>query len=388
MFARLLGRRGVVGFAVGSVSLGVCYGVYNGRTSPVAVVMARQENAQTRRQSRFEKFASCQAQGQCLMTPADFLESIVHEDLPGWSRKREVNNQDINRMLNGTPGIRKGSNKFFRQLQDRGIITYPEYLFLVTILTKSRRGIEIAFRMLDKDGNHELSKDEFLVLEEMVNMKATSKSMAALPGGMDPNQWQNLVGNTTLKTHFFTPRGNGTLTFAQFSKFMADLQVEVSEMEFIEYSRGMPTVPEESFARLLLRNTALEAEEVAKYLDRLNSRLTVRKGITKQQYVDFSMFLNNLDDFSMAMRIYSISGQPVTQDEFQRAVRISTGHAIDPYVVHTVFQLFDNDGDGKLSYEEFIELMKDKQKRGFRARIGDKTGWEGFKACVKKELSV
>ncbi|EDO37981.1 predicted protein [Nematostella vectensis] len=330
--------------------------------------MARQENAQTRRQSRFEKFASCQAQGQCLMTPADFLESIVHEDLPGWSRKREVNNQDINRMLNGTPGIRKGSNKFFRQLQDRGIITYPEYLFLVTILTKSRRGIEIAFRMLDKDGNHELSKDEFLVVRvedseptDIGNRSSkiedlygeTRKSIAnssqalenaALPGGMDPNQWQNLVGNTTLKTHFFTPRGNGTLTFAQFSKFMADLQVEVSEMEFIEYSRGMPTVPEESFARLLLRNTALEAEEVAKYLDRLNSRLTVRKGITKQQYVDFSMFLNNLDDFSMAMRIYSISGQPVTQDEFQRAVRISTGHAIDPYVVHTVFQLFDNDG--------------------------------------------
>ena len=32
-------------------------------------------------------------------------------------------------------------------------------------------------------------------------------------------------------------------------------------------------------------------------------------------------------------------------EEFQRAVRISTGHTLDPYVVHTVFQLFDKDGE-------------------------------------------
>jgi len=39
---------------------------------------------------------------------------------------------------------------------------------------------------------------------------------------------------------------------------------------------------------------------------------------------------------------------------------------LDSYVVHTVFELFDKDGDGKLSYGEFIELMKDRINRGFR----------------------
>ena len=32
-------------------------------------------------------------------------------------------------------------------------------------------------------------------------------------------------------------------------------------------------------------------------------------------------------------------------EEFQRAVCISTGQTLDPYVVHTVFQLFDKDGE-------------------------------------------
>ena len=45
----------------------------------------------------------------------------------------------------------------------------------------------------------------------------------------------------------------------------------------MEFSRGMPTIPEESFARLLLRATRLEEEEVLKYLARLNERITEKK---------------------------------------------------------------------------------------------------------------
>ena len=45
----------------------------------------------------------------------------------------------------------------------------------------------------------------------------------------------------------------------------------------MEYSRGMPTMPEDSFGHLLLRNTSLEEEEIQKYIDRLCSRLKQRK---------------------------------------------------------------------------------------------------------------
>ena len=45
----------------------------------------------------------------------------------------------------------------------------------------------------------------------------------------------------------------------------------------MKYSRRMPTMPEDSFGRLLLRNTSLEEEEIQKYIDRLCSRLKQRK---------------------------------------------------------------------------------------------------------------
>jgi len=357
------------------------------KTSALNVVLAKsdQGHSQTRRKTRFDQFASVEVDGQYLMTPADFLESVIHRDMPGWSRKRPLTETVVSQMVKNTPSISKGSRKFFRTLQDNGIVTFSEYLFLLTILTKSQRGMEIAFKMLDKDGNGRLCKDEFFVLEDMVNKKASAKSMALREHEKDSD---DCLSKTTLTMHFFGSRGTGQLTLKQFSKFMQDLQLEVFEMEFMEYSRGMPTIPEDSFARLLLRNTSLEEEEVQKYLDRLCGRLKQRKGITLEQFLSFGMFLNNLEDFALAMRIYSIAGQAVTQEEFQRAVYISTGQTLDPYVVHTVFELFDKDGDGKLSYGEFIELMKDRVQRGFRVSSSQKSSWQEFKQCVKKEMSL
>lgn len=396
MFSRLAGRKAIVGFAVLSTPLaGVVWWKVQHHNHDLAkpfVVLAKSgskhEDHTTRREKRFNQFASCQLGEQYLMTPADFLESIIHDDIPGWTRKRELTPKEIDQKLRETPPVTKGSSKFFRNLHDKGIITFSEYLFLVTVLTKSKRGIEIAFRMLDVDRSNWLDKNEFMALADMVNRRSSAKSMAVETARHNHGNEQFDTSNTTLLTHFFGPRGTGRFTFDQFSKFMEYLQVEVLEMEFTQYSRGLPTIPEESFARLLLKNTSLCKEDMETYVKRLNSRMKQRQGITLQQFVDFGLFLNNLDDFAMAMRIYSISGSPVTPDEFQRAVKISTGHTVENHVAHVVFLLFDEDGDGKLSYHEFIELMKDRVKRGFKEPLSEKTGWEGFKLCVKKEVAM
>ena len=56
-------------------------------------------------------------------------------------------------------------------------------------------------------------------------------------------------------------------------------------------------------------------------------------------------------------------------EEFQRAVRICTGQSLSDHIVATVFTIFDDDGDGQLSYKEFIAIMKDRIHRGFKVRV-------------------
>ena len=45
------------------------------------------------------------------------------------------------------------------------IIFFEERLF-ICLCAESKRGLEIAFKMLDKDGNGRLTKDEFFVVSQ------------------------------------------------------------------------------------------------------------------------------------------------------------------------------------------------------------------------------
>ena len=47
----------------------------------------------------------------------------------------------------------------------------------------------------------------------------------------------------------------------------------------------------------------------------------------------------------------------MTPEEFQRAVRVCTGTPLDDRMVKLTFKIFDEDGDGNLSHEEFMKVL-------------------------------
>merc|ERR1719400_3067832 len=191
--------------------------------------------------------------------------------------------------------------------------------------------------------------------------------------------------DTSLLLHLFGRDGSGELKFSQFCSFMNNLQTEVLHMEIGEFSKGAATISELDFARILLRYTFLNSEDYDNILERLVERLQEEQGITFEEFKDFCQFLNNLDDFQIAMRMYTLADKPISQEEFSRAVHICTGKTLGPHMVQTVFQIFDEDGDGLLSYQEFIAMMKDRIHRGLKS-YSRQEGWAGFKQCVKQEM--
>ena len=62
-----------------------------------------------------------------------------------------------------------------------------------------------------------------------------------------------------------------------FNRFMANLQLEVIELEFMEFSRGMKTISEVDFARVLLRDTNLDNRQKEKRLEQVRSNIPEEK---------------------------------------------------------------------------------------------------------------
>lgn len=356
----------------------------------------------TSRERRFLKFASVRYDGQIYMTPKDFLESFIHEEPIPVRERQDLPIKELDKMRNATPPLTSGSSHLFRNLQENGIISYTEYLFLISILTKPLSGFRIAFNMFDTDGNERVDKNEFLVMEKIFSHAWKDKRGLGVAGNMlhvegsavadyiDDEQGLQRRHNvdTTLAVHFFGLKGNQDLKYEGFRKFMDDLQTEVLEIEFQEYAKGKNTISELDFAKILLRYTHLSAEVHGQYLERLVTRVKdSMPGITFEEFKVFCQFLNNLEDFTIAMRMYTLADHPISKDEFHRAVMICTGTSLSRHLVHTVFAIFDEDGDGQLSYREFIAIMKDRLHRGFKTSVKSE-GWDAFKHCVKQELKT
>ncbi|XP_064005149.1 calcium uptake protein 3, mitochondrial isoform X4 [Pogoniulus pusillus] len=340
----------------------------------------------TPREQRFRRFASLEFEGQLYMTPYDFIQAVTSDEPKHAKKWRSLSKQELNQILMETPPVWKGSSKLFRNLNEKGVISYTEYLFLLCILTKPHAGFRIAFNMFDTDGNEMVDKKEFLVLQEIFrkkNEKRERKGDEEKRAMLRADDIASSLSDTTLLVHFFGKKGKAELNFEDFYRFMDNLQTEVLEIEFLSYSNGMNTISEEDFAHILLRYT--NVENTSSYLENMRCRIPEEKGITFDEFRSFFQFLNNLEDFAIAMQMYNFASRSIGQDEFKRAVYVATGVKLSPHLVNTVFKIFDVDRDDQLSYKEFIGIMKDRLNRGFRGYKPIQR-YTTFKSCVRKEL--
>jgi len=334
---------------------------------------------------RFLDFASISIGNELFMTPKDFLESVMHEKPRPRFGHQQLSPEDAKTLVFTTPVRSDSSNEFFRKLNNKGLISYTEYLFLLCILTKPKSGFEIAFKMFDTDGNQMVDKNEFLVLGEIFEKRTGDSPASQSPLSSDDEVKSGQVP-TTLTTFFFGLDGTDVCNFNDFFMFMDNLQTEILEMEFLVYSEGMRFISEENFARILLRFT--DSKDTDESIARLESQLKgLGKGISFSEFQAFFTFVNNLEDFAIALRMYALAGKSIGQAEFKRAVKVSTGQELSDNVVSTVFTLFDSDGDNKLSHVEFLGVMKDRVHRGFRSHKKHR-GWTGFTKCVSAQMNT
>ncbi|XP_010592251.3 calcium uptake protein 2, mitochondrial isoform X2 [Loxodonta africana] len=332
------------------------------------------------RKQRFMQFSSLEHEGEYYMTPRDFLFSVMFEQMERKTLVKKLTKKDIEDALAGIQKAGWGPT-FFRDLGDKGLISYTEYLFLLTILTKPHTGFHVAFKMLDSDGDEMVEKKEFFKLQKIISKQDELKTTVTNDTECQEPKVQEPEVNTTLQIRFFGKRGEKKLHYKEFRRFMENLQTEVQEMEFLQFSRGLSFMRKEDFAEWLLFFTNSGNKDI--YWKNVREKLSAGENISLDEFKSFCHFTTHLEDFAIAMQMFSLAHRPVRLAEFRRAVKVATGQELSDNVLDTVFKIFDVDGDECLSHGEFLGVLKNRMHRGLW--VPQQLTVQEYWKCVKKE---
>ncbi|XP_006159581.1 calcium uptake protein 2, mitochondrial isoform X2 [Tupaia chinensis] len=315
------------------------------------------------RKQRFMQFSSLEHEGEYYMTPRDFLFSVMFEQMERKTLVKKLTKKDIEDSLAGIKTAGCGST-FFRDLGDK----------------EPHTGFHVAFKMLDADGNEMIEKKEFFKLQKIISKQDDLMTLNTRTECQEPTVKEPEI-NTTLQMRFFGKKGERKLHYNEFRRFMENLQTEVQEMEFLQFSKGLSFMRKEEFAEWLLFFTTTENKDI--YWKNVREKLSAGESISLDEFKSFCRFTTHLEDFAIAMQMFSLAHRPVRLAEFKRAVKVATGQELSNNILDTVFKIFDLDGDECLSHEEFLGVLKNRMHRGLW--VPQQQSVQEYWKCVKKE---
>jgi len=308
----------------------------------------------------FEYFASIGTpDGELFMTPADLVRAVVPVFPP----------PDCNILRHGSlrgersPGeLHCPQSELFMRFDTNGdgLISFPEYIFFVTLLSIPESDIFATIKMFDRDRNGEIKKEEFKKV--MRFLRANNRQGAAQRDGFRIGlKVDNSVDNGGLVEYFFGKDGKGHLQLRDFEEFVRDLHKEITRLEFLHYDhQECGTISARDFALSMV--AAADVIRVNQYLDRVdnlgkNPSLN-NIHITREEFESFAELRKKLQPLSLAISSYGEVCGLLTKADFRRAASHVCDVNVTDNMVDIIFYIFDTNKDGSLSTDEFLAVLE------------------------------
>ncbi|EDO46619.1 predicted protein [Nematostella vectensis] len=308
-------------------------------------------------------------ENEVFMTPEDFVRSLT----PGKKQPDGIDSFQCfvylcccsfqKHKYSGYESQEIGENSVFMKMGDHGLISFSDYIFLLTVLSLPPRMFEIAFQMFDLNGDGEVDSKEFEKVQNILfSLTATGSRHR------DHTTTGSVLSahvNTGLKIYFFGESEDKKLTVEEFVDFQKKLQKEVMYLEFVAYDPVDGRISEVEFADMLLTYSSFQEKKKQQILKRVKKAFKENsQGVTFQDYVDFFTFLRNLSEAEVALSFHMAANRAIDSETFKRVASTITGVSLQDHVVNIVYKMFDENGDGELSHKEFISVMKNQLVRG------------------------
>ncbi|URE24638.1 Calcium uptake protein 1 [Musa troglodytarum] len=302
----------------------------------------------------FEYFATSKnPKGEICMTPADFMRAVIPVFPPSESnivREGYLRGECVPGELHCAP------SSFFMlfDTDSDGLISFPEYIFFVTLLSIPESSFSVAFKMFDLDNNGEIEREEFkkvIGLMRSYNRQGVSHSNG-LRFGLKVG---GSIENGGLLQSFFGKDGTGCLQHDTFVQFLRDLHDEYGD--FIQLKPYVDAV------RLCVWNLPI---------------MTSSQGELFQLRILLSMVasadMNRIN--KLLDQVDELDNNPSVRD-----IHITfevCGVSLTENADEIIFHIFDTNRDGSLSSEEFLRAV---QRRETDIREPSSTGIMGLLSC-------
>ncbi|XP_042374096.1 calcium uptake protein, mitochondrial-like [Zingiber officinale] len=329
----------------------------------------------------FEYFASSKnPEGEICMTPADLMRSVVPVFPPSES--------DIVRegYLKGEhhPGeLHCSPSKFFMlfDTNNDGLISFPEYIFFVTLLSIPESSFSIAFKMFDLDNNGEIEREEFKKV--MALMRSNNRQGASHKNGLRIGlKVGGSIEDGGLVEYFFGKDGKASLPHDKFVQFLSNLHDEIVRLEFTHYdfhSRG--SISAKDFALSMVASADMnDINKLLERVDELNNCPSLRDiCISFEEFKAFAELRRRLRPLAIAIFSYGKVIGLLTKQDFIRAASHVCGITLTQNVVDIIFHVFDANEDGNLSSEEFLRAL---QRQETEIQLPREAGIMGHLLCM------
>lgn len=303
---------------------------------------------------------------EIFMTPSDFLRSITYGVIQPEGLGLDSYNKYNPKMFKLDLHLEEDS--VFKRLSPKGLISFSDYIFLVTMLSTPTRHFEIAFHMFDIDGNGNIDIGEFEQLQSIIRNQTSFGQRHR-----DTRMTGSVIkGNSTLNDYFFGPERVELLTVKKFIEFQEKLQAECIQREFEgrelkTRSDGQKVITDIAFCQMILAYAGFGGSKMKEMLKRItNIYNDETNGITLKEYQDFFKVLRSIHDIDVALKFYAIAGASIDKGILKHVSKTVANVDLSDHIIDIIFDLFDENGDGKLSRKEFIQVMKKKLSSGLK----------------------
>mmetsp|Transcript_27742 Transcript_27742/g.67480 ORF Transcript_27742/g.67480 Transcript_27742/m.67480 type:complete len:465 (-) Transcript_27742:273-1667(-) len=351
----------------------------------------------------FEYFASEKSvDGVPLMSPHDFIRSIT----PFGGREHDLVGNLAPSDFSGSPSItlRKGARdcradipEVFRKMSRNGdgLLRMEEYLLLTTLLAIPPDMFDVAFRMSDENGDGKLDSAEFKsVMAMMYNHSAISRSLQPRPKDM-----RSII---PAPSGFFgsNVHGKKVLTVQSFRDILVELRTAVWKMQFnmmdvdgdgklsahtfasqiLSHASKKETTKFKALKKMLVQGKTDNPND-AESKQQIQATKLRKVAFTWDDWLAFHGMVDDHDEIQRALRLFKAADRAgIQRKQLKRLVKVVSGYTLTEQSIDLMYFLFDENGDGTLNEEEFINLLELSCGHGLQKHRD--IGFKRFIRCV------